>query len=121
MVPNCNPDDATYGSYTPAANNLYGYAMSSFLVTSDFKFLIEDEIASFDLSNTSSTDGTGYVLEVNLDYPRELHDLLSDYPLSAEKLKITRDMLSLYSESLADKRFMAQENCHLTYTTSQST
>ena len=76
------------------------------LPTSDFS---EDAIASFDLSNTSPTDGTGYVLEVDLDSPRELYDLHSDYPLAAEKLKITRDMLSPYSESLVGERFMAQE------------
>ena len=83
--------------------------MSSFLATSDFRFLTEDEIASFDLSTTSPTDGTGYVVEVDLDYPRELHDLHSDYPLPAEKLKITVDMLSSYSEPLVIERFMAQE------------
>ena len=82
--------------------------MSSFLATSDFRILTEDEIASFDLSKTSPTDGTGYVLEGDLDYPRELHDLHSDYPLAAEKLKITRDKLSPYSESLVGERFMAQ-------------
>ena len=38
-----------------------------------------------------------------------MHDLHSDYPLAAEKLKINRDMLSPYSESLVGERLMAQE------------
>ena len=83
--------------------------MSSLLATSDFRFLTEYEIASFVLSETSPTDGTCYVLEVDLLYPRVLHDLHSGYLLAAEKLKITRDMLSPYPESLVGEPFMAQE------------
>ena len=95
--------------------------MSSFLATSDFRFLTEDEIASFDLSTTSPTDGTGYVLEVDLDYPRELHDLHFDYPLAAEKLKIIREMLSpTLSHSLVNELWL-RKNCHLTSTIRQST
>ena len=41
--------------------------------------------------------------------PRELHDLHSDYPLAAEKLRITRNMLSPYFESLVCERFMVQK------------
>ena len=65
MVPDYNPDDVNSWLLYLDANNLYGHAMSSFLSTSDFRFLTEDEIASFHLSKTSPTDGTGYVLEVD--------------------------------------------------------
>ena len=109
MVPDYNPDDVNSWLLYVDANKLYGHAMSSFLATCDFRFLTEDEIASFDLSTTSPTDETCYVLEFVLDYPHELHDLQSDYPLAAEKLKITRDKLSPYSESLVGDRFTAQE------------
>ena len=70
MVQNYNPDDVTSWLLYVDANNLYCHAMSSFLTTSDFRFLTEDEIASFDLSKTSPTDGTGYVLKVDVDYHR---------------------------------------------------
>ena len=121
MVPNYNPDDVTSWLLYVGDNNLYCHVMSSFLTTSDFTFLTEDEISSFDLSKTSPTDGTGYVLEVDLDYPRELHDLHSDYPLAAEKLKITRDKLSptLCRSLVNDLRL--RKNCHLTTTIRQST
>ena len=39
-------------------------------------------------------------LEVDLKYPVHLHELHNDYPLAAEKVKITQDMLSPYSKSL---------------------
>ena len=35
----------------------------------------------------------GYVLEVDLEYPDQLHLLHSDYPLAPEKLAVPYDML----------------------------
>ena len=45
---------------------------------------------------------TGYLLEVNLDYPYELHELHNDYLLAPEKLAIS-NMLLAYCEKIADK------------------
>ena len=38
-----------------------------------------------------------------MEYPEELHDLHNDYPLAAEKIKVTEDMLSPYSQVIAEK------------------
>ena len=70
---------------------------------------LSQKTSSFYISKYSPTGGTGYVLEVDLDYTRELHALHSDYPLATEKLRITREKLSPYSESLVGERFTAQE------------
>ena len=56
------------------ANNLYGYAMPKFLPTSDFKWLDSRE---FELKYTSNSS-RGYVLEVDLEYPKELQELHDD-------------------------------------------
>ena len=44
----------------------------------------------------------GYILEVDLEYCSELHDLHNDYPLCPEKIEITQDMLSKYCSEIAD-------------------
>ena len=36
------------------------------------------------------------ILGVDLEYPHELHDLRNDYPLAAEKINVTKNMLSSY-------------------------
>ena len=38
--------------------------------------------------NIKNNSSTGYVLEVDLEYPKELHDVHNDYPLAPEKLMI---------------------------------
>ena len=51
----------------------------------DFTFLPEDEeVASFDLDATATSDDYGYILEVDQKYPEHLHDSHCDYPLAAE-------------------------------------
>ena len=44
----------------------------------------------------------GCVLEVNLEYSKELHELHNDYPLVLDKLEITRKILSVYLLQIND-------------------
>ena len=57
------------------ANNLHGYAMSKFFPTSRFKWIGPRE---FDLNKYTSNSSKGCVLEVNLEYPKELRELHGD-------------------------------------------
>ena len=70
------------------ANNLYVWAMIQPLPISDFNFLTEKGINKFNLICISKTSEIGYILECDLKYPEELHNLHNDYPLCPEKIEI---------------------------------
>ena len=61
-------------------NNLYGWAMTQLLQYSGFKW---KEIKD---GKFYSKKGKGYILEVDLEYPKHLHKFHNDYPLAPEKL-----------------------------------
>ena len=73
------------------ANNLNGYRMSKFLPTTGFKGIDSKE---FDLNKYTSNSSGGCVLEVDLEYPKELRELNDDYPLAPAKVEIKRKILS---------------------------
>ena len=41
--------------------------------------------------NINNSNKYGYLLEVDLDYPEDIHDFHNDYPLAPEKLKINKE------------------------------
>ena len=82
-------------------NNLYGLGLSEYLPYSDFKCL--KNVDKFDVNSISEKNPVGYFLEVDLEYPVELHELHSDYPLAPEKLAVSSSMLSKNCEEVADK------------------
>jgi hypothetical protein len=59
------------------------------------------EVDIFDPLQIPDDCEKGYILEVDLEYPPELHVKRNDYPLAPEKLKVTPDMLSLYCQSFS--------------------
>ena len=75
------------------ANNLYGYAMSQYLPYRGFKWINQKEISGFCLNSIEENNSIGYILEVDLECPDDLHELHNDYPLVPEKLEISLNML----------------------------
>ena len=67
------------------ANNLYGWGMSNPLPYGEFNWLSEKEINKLDLDSISENSPIGYFLEVDLEYPSELHYSHNDYSLAPEK------------------------------------
>ena len=78
---------------------MHGYTVSKFLLTSGFKWIDPKE---FDLNKYTSNSSKGCVLEIDLEYPKELHELHSDYPLVPDEIEIKREMLSEYQLNTAD-------------------
>ena len=99
-LPDHDPEQPTYYIIYTDANNLYGYAMIQPLPVGDFKWLSVKEIESLDVMTIEDDVETGYILEVDLEYPKELHDLHSDYSLAPEKMLISHEMLSPYQQQL---------------------
>ena len=97
---NYNPEEVSKYIMYLDANNLYGWAMSQHLPTGGFKWLMEEEV---NLSKYNDESEKGLILEVDLEYPEELHDLHNDYPLAPEKIKVTEGMLSPYCREIAEK------------------
>ena len=76
------------------ANNLYGHVMSQYLPTGCFRLLNDVEVEVLDLDSLDDEAEDGYIYEVDLHYPVELHDKHDDYPLAPESLVIDRSMYS---------------------------
>ena len=85
------------------ANNLYGWAMSQYLTTGNFKWMTDKEISKIDLGKYKADGKKGLILEVDLQYPQELHDIHNDYPVAPDKVKVSNNMLSAYCKKIAEK------------------
>ena len=83
------------------ANNLYGWAMSQPLPTGNFKWLNPEIVNLGNYGGEGSPHPSkGLFLEVDLEYPEELHHLHNDYPCAPEKIVVTNEMLSDYSSQI---------------------
>ena len=84
-------------------NTLYVWARSIYLPSGKFTWLSQKEINNFDVDSIIEDSPDAYILEVDLEYPDELRDLLNDYPLAREKLKISNDVLPKYCSEIVEK------------------
>jgi hypothetical protein len=82
------------------ANNLYGWSMSRPLPHRDFRWLDEEAVSNFNVEQAADEGDTGYILEVDLDYPSDLHDLHNDYPMAPEQVSIPNRVISPYTRNL---------------------
>lgn len=60
------------------ANNLYGWAMSQYLPLNHFSWVDKN----IDVLSIPDDSPLGYILEVDIEYPSEIHDSHSDLPLT---------------------------------------
>lgn len=86
------------------ANNLYGHSMSQYLPLNGFKWC-EDEFTEELILKIADDSNTGYIFEVDLEYPANLHNLHSDYPfcpenrLVSESSKQSKLLLTLHDKN----------------------
>ena len=85
------------------ANNLYGWAMSQKLPVHSFKWMSNKELENiFNNQIVQVWEKTPCILEVDLEYPEELHDLHNDYPLCPERVECDHGVKKLIP-NLRDK------------------
>ena len=95
--------ESSYITYLDV-NNLYGWAMSQKLPTGDFRWIPSPD--SINLDSYDENSAKGLILEVDLEYPPELHHLHNDYPLAPEKMVVREEMLSDYSREILGREGM---------------
>ena len=103
-------EESSYIQYLDA-NNLYGWAMSKKLPVNGFKWIEtaepvinEDFIKKYDENNDK-----GYIFEVDVKYPKRLHELQSDLPFLHERMetnKCKKLVWNLYNK----KKYVAHIN-----------
>ena len=81
------------------ANNLYGLAMSMKLPIGKLKW-IKKMLTEKNIMDWNENDDNAYILEVGLEYPKELHNEHSDYPLEPESMSAKEEFLSEHQRTL---------------------
>ena len=87
-----NTEESSYIQYLDA-NNLYGWAMSKKLPVNGFKWLDSDKINDINeefIKNYHENNDKGYIFEVDVKYPKRLHELHSDLPFLSERMKVNK-------------------------------
>ena len=82
-------EESSYIQYLDA-NNLYGWAVSKKLPGNGFKWTDNDKINEEFIKNYNRNDKKGYILEVDVKYPKELHNLHSDLLFLPERMEINK-------------------------------
>ena len=93
-----NNEESSYIQYLDA-NNLYGWAMSKNLPVNGFKWIDNNKTAGPSakhvinedfIKNYNENNDKGYILEVDVKYPKRLHKLHSDLPFLSERMEVNK-------------------------------
>ena len=104
-------EESSYIIYLDA-NNLYGWAMCQLLPVGNFRWVDEERIKQkFDteenikkiIMRLTDEGEEGYIFEVDLEYPNEIHDLHNDYPMAISRELVNYNNLSEYQIKVAPR------------------
>ncbi|XP_072380672.1 uncharacterized protein [Diabrotica undecimpunctata] len=86
------------------ATNLYGATMSQPLPWGNFRWLSDEEIKQFNVFNIENDYEKGYVLEVDLHYPPNVHDEHNELPFCPESIVPPKSKYKKLIPNLYDKK-----------------
>ena len=81
-------------------NNLYGCSQLFKLPEKNFVLIDDTEKSTIDWRKIDPNDRQGYIVEVDLIYPENIHESTKSFPLCPENLNIHYDMLSPYQKNV---------------------
>ena len=84
-------------------NNLYGNCLRKYHAVGSYKWLTQNQISKIDWANLSSESNTGYILQVDIEYPDFLHKDHESLPICPEHKDINYHDLSEYSKLAYEK------------------
>ena len=89
-----NNEELSYIQYLDA-NNLYGWAMSKKLTVNGFSGIDNNETAEAVINedfikNYDENNDKRYIFEVDVKYPKRLHELHSDLPFLSERMEVNK-------------------------------
>ena len=93
------------------ANNLYGWAMSKPLPKRDFKWkrvMPTEE----DIVKKKENAKNGWILEVDLEYPKELHEEHNSFPFAPEKKQVKNEWMLEYQNSFIKDLDLKPPKCN---------
>ena len=87
----CNSAEPSCLMYLDANNNLHGWEISQTLPVNGFKWI--KKLCKFDerfIKNWNENSNKGYLLKVDVEYPKNLFNRHSDLPFLSERKKIRK-------------------------------
>ena len=85
------------------ANNLYGWAMMQKLATGGYMWEDVNNWNEERILNVKDDTERGYIFQLDLEYPKEIHDEHNQYPLCPERKKVCKNWSSSFQLELKDK------------------
>ena len=83
--------------------------MSKKLPVNGFKWLDSNKINEDFIKNYNENDNKGYTLEVDVEYPKRLHELHSDLPFLSERMEVNK-CKKLVCNLFNEKKYVPQIN-----------
>ena len=104
-----NPDELSIYLQYVDASNFYGWKMIKNLPTNGFKWKKGEDFTPEKIDKLVKKDQRGYLLEVDVEYPKELQENHNELAFLVERMKIEREEklvpnLSIKKNKYQDKR-----------------
>ena len=70
------------------------------IITDNFRWMTDKEINKIDLGKYKKDGKKGLILEVDLEYSKNLQELHNDYLVTPEKVKVSKNIQSDYCKKI---------------------